>query len=354
MHFSISATLLGLSTLIAANPVPSVLEARQAQTLNAAMLAKGKKYFGTSLTIRNDNTEQGLIRGPEFGSITPENSMKWDAIQPNRNQWNWGGADQIANFATQNGKQMRCHTLVWHSQLPGWVSNSGFNNATLIQVMTTHIQTVMARYRGKCTHWDVVNEALEENGSFRNSVFYRVIGPAFIPIAFRIAAQADPSAQLYYNDYNLEYRGAKHQAAVKIVEMVKAYGVRIDGVGLQGHLVVERTPTQDIPTPSLEVLQGVLEDYTALGVDVAYTEIDIRMNQPFSQQKLQTHAEHFARVTQSCMNVPRCVGLTVWGVSDRYSWVPGTFNGEGAALLWNDNFQKKPAYNAVLQAINNA
>jgi endo-1,4-beta-xylanase len=154
--------------------------------------------------------------------------------------------------------------------------------------------------------------ALEENGSFRNSVFYRVIGPAFIPIAFRIAAQADPSAQLYYNDYNLEYRGPKHQAALKIVEMVKAYGVRIDGVGLQAHLVVERTPTQETPTPSLEVLQGVLEDYAALGVDTAYTEIDIRMNQPFSQQKLQTQAEHYARVTQSCMNVPRCVGLTVW------------------------------------------
>jgi endo-1,4-beta-xylanase len=121
------------------------------------MIAAGKQYYGTSITIRNDQTEQNLMKS-EFGSITPENSMKWDAIQPNRGQFSYGGADQVANWATQNNKQMRCHTLVWYSQLPGWVSNSGFNNATLIQVMTTHIQNVAGRYKGKCTHWDVVNE----------------------------------------------------------------------------------------------------------------------------------------------------------------------------------------------------
>jgi endo-1,4-beta-xylanase len=141
-----------------ASSMPSFgLEARQAQTLNAAMVAKGREYIGTSLTVRNDNTEQNLIRGPEFGSITPENAMKWDATEPNRGQFSWGGADQVANFATQNGKQLRCHTLVWYSQLPGWVNQIN-NNATLMQVMTNHINTVMGRYRGKCTHWDVVNE----------------------------------------------------------------------------------------------------------------------------------------------------------------------------------------------------
>jgi endo-1,4-beta-xylanase len=136
------------------------LEERQAAAgLDAAMRAAGRAYIGTSLTIRSDTQESTLIRGKnEFGSITPENSMKWDATEPNRGQFSFGGADQVMNFATQNAKQVRCHTLVWYSQLPGWVSNGGFNNATLIQIMTNHINTVMGRYKGKCTHWDVVNE----------------------------------------------------------------------------------------------------------------------------------------------------------------------------------------------------
>lgn len=112
-------TALGL--VCSTSAIPSyTLRTRQANTLNAAIVAKGRSYIGTSLTIRNDNTEQNLIKGAEFGSITPENAMKWDAIEPNRGQFSWGGADQIANFATQNNKQMRCHTLVWYSQLPNW------------------------------------------------------------------------------------------------------------------------------------------------------------------------------------------------------------------------------------------
>lgn len=112
--------------------------------------------IGTSLTIRNDNQEQNIIKS-EFGSITPENAMKWDATEPNRGQFSFGGADQVANWATQNGKQMRCHTLVWYSQLPNWVNQIN-NNATLMSVMENHINSVMGRYKGKCTHWDVVNE----------------------------------------------------------------------------------------------------------------------------------------------------------------------------------------------------
>ena len=156
MLFSSLTTALVLANTISA--VPSYnLEARQANTLNAAIVARGRSYIGTSLTIRSDNTEQNLIKGAEFGSITPENAMKWDATEPNRGQFSWGNADQVANFATQNNKQMRCHTLVWYSQLPNWVNQIN-NNATLMGVMENHIKQVMGRYKGKCTHWDVVNE----------------------------------------------------------------------------------------------------------------------------------------------------------------------------------------------------
>ncbi|KAK4149603.1 endo-1,4-beta-xylanase [Chaetomidium leptoderma] len=350
-----TSVALALGGFAAASPVPADNEAmglfqRQAQTLNAAMVAAGREYIGTSLTVRNDQQEQGIIRS-EFGSITPENALKWDATEPNRGQFSFGAADQHMDWAKQNGKKVRCHTLVWYSQLPGWVSNSNFNNATLIQVMTNHINQVMGRYKGRCDHWDVVNEALNEDGTYRNNVFLRVIGEAYIPIAFRAAAAADPAAKLYYNDYNLAYLGPKVQGAARIVRLCQQYGVRIDGVGYQGHLVTENTPTQSVPTPSEADLTAALKVTSDLGVDVAYTELDIRMRTPSNSQKQQALADAYARVARSCMNVPRCVGMTIWGVSDKYSWVPGTFPGEGDALLWNSNLQKKAAYDSFLKAI---
>ncbi|KAL2272080.1 hypothetical protein VTJ83DRAFT_1451 [Remersonia thermophila] len=349
-----TSLLLALSGSVAASPIDHEaveLFNRQIRTLNAAMVAAGREYIGTSLTVRNDQQEMNIIRS-EFGSITPENAQKWDATEPNRGQFTFGAADQHMNWAQQNGiRHVRCHTLVWYSQLPGWVSNSGFNNATLIQVMTNHINTVMGRYRGRCTHWDVVNEALNEDGTYRDNVFLRVIGEAYIPMAFRIAAAADPSAKLYYNDYNLEYLGPKVEGAARIVRLCQQYGVRIDGVGYQAHLVTESTPTQSTPTPSEEDLTKALRITADLGVDVAYTEIDIRMRTPSNAQKLQDLANAYGRVARSCMNVKRCVGMTIWGVTDRYSWVPQTFRGEGDALLWNSNYQKKEAYNSFLRAI---
>ncbi|KAF2792653.1 glycoside hydrolase family 10 protein [Melanomma pulvis-pyrius CBS 109.77] len=349
MLFSPLISALALASSVTA--IPSfVKEARQATTLNAAIVSKGRSYIGTSLTIRSDNSEQNLIKGAEFGSITPENAMKWDATEPSRGSFSWGGADAIANFVTQNKKQMRCHTLVWYSQLPSWV-NSINNNATLMTVMTNHINQVMGRYKGKCTHWDVVNEALNEDGTYRDNVFLRVIGEQYLPIAFRLAAAADPAAKLYYNDYNLEYGLEKHLGALRIVKLVQSWGVKIDGVGLQGHLVTEKTGTQSTPTPSVEVLTKVLQDYADLNVDSAYTEVDIRMNTPSNANKLKIQAECYARVAQSCINVARCVGITLWGVSDKYSWVPNTFSGEGAALLWDNNYAKKPAYTAFLNAL---
>ncbi|SPO05239.1 probable Endo-1,4-beta-xylanase A [Cephalotrichum gorgonifer] len=328
-----------------ANP----LITRQVTGLQAAMVAAGKEYFGTCLTVRGDTTEENIIRS-EFGSITPENAMKWEAVQPNRGQFSWGGADQHANWAVQNGKELRCHTLVWYSQLPQWVNGIN-NNETLYQVMETHINTVMGRYKGKCTHWDVVNEALNEDGTYRDNVFLRVMGESYLPISFRMAAAADPETKLYYNDYNLAFGEAKAEGAVKIVKLVQSWGIKIDGVGLQGHMVTESTPTQDVPTPSREVLANTLRMFTDLGVDVAYTEVDIRMNTPSNAQKLEEHAAAFARMMGACMDVERCVGFTVWGISDRTSWVPGTFQGEGDALLWDNNYQKKPAYQATLDAI---
>jgi endo-1,4-beta-xylanase len=229
--------------------------------------------------------------------------------------------------------------------------------------MKNHITNVVNHYKGKCYAWDVVNEgsssiyqsivlpkltslniALNEDGTYRNSIFYQTIGPAYIPIAFATAAAADPSVKLYYNDYNIENSGAKATAAQNIVKMIKAYGAKVDGVGLQGHFVLGSTPSQS-------ALTSVLKGYTALGVEVAYTELDIRMQLPSTDAKLAQQATEYQNVAAACVGTPGCVGVTIWDWTDKYSWVPSVFQGYGAALPWDENYVKKPAYNGILAGL---
>ncbi|CRK40255.1 hypothetical protein BN1708_008179 [Verticillium longisporum] len=345
MHFSLLT--LGLAGLAAAKP--------KCTGLNAAIRAQGKEHVGSALTLRDEPLENAILESDlEIGAVTPENALKWAYTEPERGAFEWADADRHVNWAVEHGKDLRCHALVWHSQLAPWVSEGGFDNATLIQIMEDHINGVAGRYKGKCTHWDVVNEALEEDGSYRKSVFYNTIGEAYIPIAFALAAKADPHARLWYNDYNLEYNEAKTAAAARIVKLVQSYGVRIDGVGLQGHLVVEETPTQSVATPDQDTLEGALRQFTDLEVDVEYTEIDIRMNTPATPAKLEEQARQYERVLASCMSNDRCIGVTLWGISDKYSWIPYTFDGEGAALAWDDEYNKKPAYKGILRGIASA
>lgn len=171
-----------------------------------------------------------------------------------------------------------------------------------------------------------------------------------IPLAFKFAKQASPKSELFYNDYNLEYNGNKTLGAQRIVKLIKSYGVHIDGVGLQAHLAQEVTPTAGV-LPTQATLETVLRGLTALNVDVVYTEIDIRMNTPATPAKLKAQAAAYETVARSCLAVKRCIGMTVWGISDAFSWIPGVFPGEGAALLWDENLKKKPAYDGFLKGI---
>ena len=302
----------------------------QAKGLHQAMLARGRTWFGTALTIRDDPAEQAIISNTaDFGSVTPENAMKWESTEPERGVFTFDDADAVVDFAKSNGQQIHCHTLVWHSQLAPWVEAGNFDNETLIQIMTDHIEAVAGRYKDVCTRWDVVNEgefasylsvlaandatlALNENGTYRESVWYRTIGEAYIPLAFQITHRVAPQAELYYNDYNLEYGEDKTAGARRIVQLVKSYGAQIHGVGFQGHLASETTPTAPGPVPEQAVLTSSLNSLAQLGVDVAYTELDIRMNTPATPEKLQVQADAYARVAGSCMDVKRCVGITAW------------------------------------------
>jgi endo-1,4-beta-xylanase len=320
-------------------------------SLYKAMKKAGRNFIGTALTLRNETREGEIIKA-DFNSFTPENSMKWESTEPSRNNFTFEDADRYAAYAKKNNLQIHCHNLVWHSQLPAWVSEGGFDNKTLISVMENHIKNLMTRYASVCTRWDVVNEALNENGTYRSSVWYDTIGEAFLPIAFRLATKYNKGrAELFYNDYNLEYNAEKTQGAARIVKLIKSYKAKIDGVGYQAHLTSEATTSAPSAAPDLKTLEAALRATADLGVDVVYTEIDVRMNVPATPEKLKVQADTFERIAKSCLNVKRCIGMTVWGISDKYSWIPGVFPAEGAALLWDDNYVKKPAYKGFLKGI---
>ncbi|KAF9886909.1 hypothetical protein FE257_011032 [Aspergillus nanangensis] len=330
-----------LAALAATAPLAS------AAGLHQAAVAKGLKYFGSA----TDNGELSdapylaqLGNTNDFGQITPGNSMKWDATEPSQNSFSFTRGDVISNLAKTNGQLLRCHTLVWHSQLPSWVSSGTWTNATLIAAMKNHITNVVTHYKGQCYAWDVVNEALNEDGTYRTNIFYQTIGEAYLPIAFAAAAAADPSAKLYYNDYNIEYAGNKANGAQRIVKLVKSYGAKIDGVGSQAHLIVGSVS-------STSNLAAVLQSFTALGVEVAFTELDIRMTLPSTAALLAQQSTDYKNVAAACVAVSGCVGVTIWDWTDKYSWVPNTFSGQGAALPWDENLVKKPAYDGLIAGL---
>ncbi|OAK99467.1 glycoside hydrolase [Phaeosphaeriaceae sp. SRC1lsM3a] len=356
MHFSnIIAGLALLSSAAAPSGPPKPPAGGEGpgknQTLYQAMKKAGRSYIGTAVTLRNETREVDVIR-TEFNSMTPENAMKWESTEPSRGNFTFADGDRHAQFAKDNGLQLRCHTLVWHSQLPTWVSQGGFDNATLIQVMEDHIKALGSRWNDYCGQWDVVNEALNEDGTYRSSVFYNTIGEAFIPIAFRLAKKYAPKALLFYNDYNIEDNGPKTAGAVRIVKLIQSYGVHIDGVGYQGHLTSEPTNSNPGSAPDQATLEAALRATADLGVNVAYTELDVRLNTTtLSTESIAKQTAVWTNVAKACLSVEKCIGMTVWGVSDKYSWIPGVFPGEGEGLLFDDEYNKKNAYYGFLAGI---
>lgn len=321
------------TALLAATMVTALSHSATAaeDTLGSAAAAKGR-YFGTAVAANHlgESAYAGTL-DREFNAVTPENEMKWDATEPTRNTFTFGAADQIAAHAQGQGMKLRGHTLVWHSQLPSWVSGLGASD--LRTAMNNHITQVMQHYKGKIYAWDVVNEAFQDgtSGARRSSPFQDKLGNGFIEEAFRTARTADPDAKLCYNDYNTDGVNAKSNAVYAMVKDFKARGVPIDCVGFQSHF------NSASPVPS--DYQANLQRFADLGVDVQITELDIEGSGT-------AQAGNYANVVKACLAVTRCTGITVWGITDKYSW-----RSSGTPLLFDSNYAAKPAYTAVLTTL---
>ena len=328
-------------------------------------------YIGAAVNsahITGGDYDGGLLIKKHFSSITPENCMKWEQIHPEQNRYNFALADDYVKMGEQDSMFIVGHTLVWHSQLAQW-AQSITDSAELNTRMKEHIFRVMGQYKGRIHGWDVVNEALNEDGTLRESIFYKIIGPDYIKQAFTYAHQADSNCELYYNDYNL-VNTEKREGAIRIIQELQSEGVKIDGVGMQGHWNLE--------WPSLEAIEESIIAYSELGIKVMITELDITVlpnpwdlqgadvNQNFEQSEKMNPYPNFlpdsvdillAKRYQDIFNIflkhhDKISRVTFWGVHDGNSWLNNwPINGRtNYPLIFDRNYKPKRAYTLIMNA----
>jgi len=335
---------------------------------------KNRFYIGTAMSlpqIGGTDVKSDEIIKKQFSSIVAENCMKSMFIQPQEGQFFFDDADKFVEFGEKNKMFIIGHTLIWHSQLPKWffVDKNGkdVSPEVLKQRMKSHISTLVGRYKGRVKGWDVVNEAIMEDGTYRKSKFYEILGEEFIPLAFQYAQEADPNAELYYNDYN-EWFPEKVKTVTKIVKNLKSRGIRIDGVGMQTHVGLD--------TPKLAEYEKAIVDYAAAGVKVNVTEMEISaLPSPWgTSANVSDTVEYQAKMNPYTKGLPEDVTkewenryldffrlfikhqdkirrVTLWGVTDTQSW-KNDFPVKGRTdypLLFDRNYQAKPVVEKIIQ-----
>lgn len=317
----------------------------QLRTLVSTLRSLAEKHsiligaaVGASQIIDRDYT-QTLSR--EFDILTTENALKFEPVHPSPNQYSFTDADAIVSFAEANGMKVRGHTLVWHQQLPGWIIGGTFTREEWISILHDHITTVVSRYKGRIYAWDVVNEAVADDGSLRNTVWLQGIGPEYIDLAFQWAHDADPQALLFYNDYGASGLGGKSDAVYNLARDLLERGVPIDGVGLQMHTSLESPPVFSDIAANFKRLND-------LGLEVQVTELDVRIREPTTTADLTQQANIYRDMLDVCLSADDCTAFVMWGFTDRYSWIPSANPGYGSALIFDESYNPKPAYYALI------
>lgn len=279
-----------------------------------------------------------------FNLIVPENTMKMENLRPSKTFWNWGNVDTYLKFTKENKMSLKWHTFIWHAQNPAFVSNIT-KKEDAIAIMTETITTVMQKYKGIIFEYDVANEILNEDGTMRESFWYKVVGEDYIDIAFNIARKADPTARLILNEYSNEYMG--HPKADGFYNLVKGMVERkvpIDAVGLQLHLMAE-FPLNE------KALTDNVRRFKDLGIDVIFSEVDVRIKDPSTPEKVKMQADIYKGLMKIALAEPNVKGFIVWGLADKNSWIPRSFPGYGTAHLYDNNFKPKPIYDELVAMI---
>ncbi|HEY0805102.1 MAG TPA: endo-1,4-beta-xylanase [Pseudonocardiaceae bacterium] len=305
-----------------------------------------------------NNAPYSQIAAAQFSTVTPGNEMKWQVVEPTRGTFDWSGGDRLVQFAQAHGQLVRGHVLLWHNQLPTWlttgVANGTISNAALSGLLHQHITDEVTHFKGKIWQWDVANEFFTDSNPSRlnpNDFWISHLGTGVIADAFRWAHAADPHALLFYNDYNIaseDGSNAKSDAAFAFVKQLRADGVPINGVGDQGHL--------DLQFGFPNQMRQDLQRFADLGLKVAVTEADVRtfVNNATAQVPTNSlapfaHAAYFDGMLKACLAVRNCISFTVWGFGDADSWIPGFFTGEGYGTPWDVNLRPKPSFVAMQQ-----
>ncbi|MDG9716972.1 endo-1,4-beta-xylanase [Streptomyces sp. DH24] len=296
--------------------------------------------------------EYRKILGRQFSSVSPENQMKWEFIHPERDRYDFAAADGIVEFAEKHGQVVRGHTLLWHSQNPAWLEKGGFSKEELRAILREHITTVVGRYAGRIQQWDVANEIFDGEGELRtqDNIWIRELGPGIVADVFRWVHEADPEAKLFFNDYGVESVNAKSDAYYALTRELLRQGVPVHGFSVQAHLSTRYGFPGDLETN--------LRRFDALGLETAVTELDVRMDLPENgvptQAQERKQADYYQRALSACLAVDGCNSFTIWGFTDKYSWVPVFFEGEGSATVMTDDFDRKPAFYALRDTLKGA
>jgi endo-1,4-beta-xylanase len=293
------------------------------------------------------------ILAREFDLLEPEDAMKWEAVHPRPEVFDFSQADRLVAFASAHQMKVRGHTLVWHQQNPKWLTEGRYTPTQLAHILEEHIKTVVGHYRGKVFAWDVVNEALDEQVpvKLRSTIWYDQPGIgdaqrgfAYLARCFRWAHEADPQALLFYNEAEAEEMNPKSDEVYATVREFKRQGVPIDGVGLQMHVGNLRADAASISSNIARLV--------ALGVQVHITEMDVALPADASghpsARDLRRQADIYGAIAEACLSHPGCTAIQTWGFTDKYSWIGShSRHTQGAALLFDANYQSKPAYEAL-------
>lgn len=290
-----------------------------------------------------DDPVYGPTMAREFAGLTPGNVMKFGPIHPQKDTYNFTDADAIVEYAKANDMKIRGHTFVWHVQQPRWIEEGSYTRDQLLTILREHITTVMGRYKGKIFAWDVVNEAVMDDGTMRETVWSKTIGPDYIGQAFRMAHQVDPSAKLIYNDYANVGMDSKSNAIYTMVKGMKERGVPIHGVGMQSHF--------QLPPPSMTDVDANFKRLAALGLEVHVTELDVRMLLPATESMLSQQTKAYSDYLRVCLANTNCTMFYLWGFTDKYSWIPGKFPGYGDALIFDKEYKPKAPYHALMSVL---